>query len=64
MSGIDIATVKELLGHETLAMTLRYSHLAPSHKQKAVEVLDNSVHPISTIQKTIQLREMRSPATS
>jgi integrase len=39
MSGIDITTVKELLGHKTLAMTMRYAHLAPSHKVKAVEVL-------------------------
>jgi len=42
MSGIDITTVKELLGHKTLTMTLRYAHLAPSHKVKAVEVLEVS----------------------
>ena len=64
MAGVDITTVKELLGHETLAMTLRYSHLAPSHKQKAVELLDNLVQPKRTIQKTIQLREMRSHVIS
>ena len=40
MAGVDIMTVKELLGHKTLAMTLRYAHLAPSQKTKAVEVLD------------------------
>ncbi len=40
MAGVDIMTVKELLGHKTLAMTLRYAHLAPSHKSKAVEMLD------------------------
>lgn len=40
MSGVDITTVKELLGHKTLTMTLRYAHLAPSHKVEAVKKLD------------------------
>jgi len=43
MAGIDITTVKELLGHKTLTMTLRYAHLAPSHKVKAVDVLDKAL---------------------
>ncbi len=41
MSGQDITTVQELLGHKHLTMTLRYAHLAPSHKVKAVEILDS-----------------------
>ena len=44
MAGVDITTVKELLGHKTLTMTLRYSHLAPSHKVKAVDILDNTLN--------------------
>jgi len=36
MSGVDLLTVKELLGHKTITMTLRYAHLSASHKQKAV----------------------------
>lgn len=39
MAGIDINTVKELAGHKTLQMTLRYSHLSQSHKQRAVDLL-------------------------
>ena len=28
MAGVDIRTVQELMGHETLAMTVRYAHLS------------------------------------
>ena len=36
MAGVGLRTVQDLLGHKTLAMTLRYSHLAPAHKATAV----------------------------
>lgn len=39
MNGVDITTVSRLLGHNSLTMTLRYSHLAPNHLQNAVDVL-------------------------
>lgn len=39
MAGVDIATVSRLLGHKSLAMTLRYSHLAPKHLSNAVDAL-------------------------
>jgi integrase len=39
MAGIDLNTIRELLGHSDIRMTLRYSHLAPAHKAAAVEVL-------------------------
>jgi integrase len=40
MAGADITTVSKLLGHKSLTMTLRYSHLAPDHLQKAVNMLN------------------------
>lgn len=54
MEGIDLTTVKELLGHKTLTMTLRYAHLAPSHKIKAVEILHESLTKTTNYTKTIQ----------
>jgi integrase len=41
MSGIDLPTVKELMGHKDITMTLRYTHLSSDHKQNAVKALDN-----------------------
>lgn len=43
MNSVDLPTVKELLGHKTLNMTLRYSHLAPEHKARAAEILDEAL---------------------
>jgi len=39
MAGVDIRTVSEILGHRDLVMTLRYSHLAPSHLKDAINRL-------------------------
>ena len=37
MNGVDLASVKELLGHSTIQMTMRYAHLAKSHLRSAIE---------------------------
>ena len=39
MAGVDLNTVRELLGHGDIKMVLRYAHLAPDHLAAAVEKL-------------------------
>jgi integrase len=38
--GRSLKEVQEALGHQTITMTMRYSHLAPEHLRAAVAVLD------------------------
>lgn len=40
LNGTPILTIKELMGHATLAMTERYSHLMPDTKKEAVNQLE------------------------
>jgi integrase len=40
MQGVDLVTVQQLLGHSTVQMTMRYSHLSPDHKRAAITRLD------------------------
>jgi integrase len=37
MAGVDLRTVQELGGWQTLSMVERYAHLSPAHKAQAVE---------------------------
>ena len=38
-------TIQEYLGHANLTMTMRYSHLAPSHHREAIQILDSAYTP-------------------
>ncbi|MBK9033441.1 MAG: tyrosine-type recombinase/integrase [Myxococcales bacterium] len=40
MHGQPVTVIKELMGHGTIAMTLRYAHLAPGMTRAAVASLD------------------------
>jgi integrase len=40
MAGVDLPTVKELLGHKDISMTMRYAHLSNTHKEAAVKKLE------------------------
>lgn len=41
MAGVDLNHVRELMGHGSIDMTLRYAHLAPQSKQAAIAVLND-----------------------
>lgn len=43
MAGVGLETVSKLLGHQTIEMTMKYSHLAPEHLQKAVCYLEETI---------------------
>jgi hypothetical protein len=49
--GVPLNTVRDLLGHSSVAMSLRYAHLAPDQRCEAVAKLGK--RPLSTA--TIQL---------
>jgi len=48
MSGVDLNTIRDILGHESLEMVLRYAHLSPAHQANAVGVLDRQMDTIWT----------------
>ena len=48
MAGVDLRTVQQLLGHKTLAMTLRYAHLSPAHQLDAVQRLNHEATATTT----------------
>ncbi|MDR1031516.1 MAG: site-specific integrase [Holosporales bacterium] len=43
MSGVDLYTVQRLMGHSTISITERYSHLAPDHLKKAVSLMEKNI---------------------
>ena len=46
--------MKDLLGHSTLAMVMRYAHLSPEHLRNAVARLDTALPAISSAQASAQ----------
>jgi integrase len=39
MAGVDLMTLRELMGHSSITTTQRYCHPTPEHKREAVEKL-------------------------
>ena len=53
MAGVDLVSVKEILGHRDIQTTLRYAHLAPGHLRDAV----NRGSLSGTVTKTVTSQE-------
>jgi integrase len=53
MKDVELATIKDLLGHTTLNMVLRYAHLAPGYTKKAVDLLVELKEPKDTSEQAL-----------
>ncbi len=62
MAGVDLPTVKELMGHKDITMTLRYAHLSSDHKQAAVRRLEQFPAKVPTNFTTPQISRTSNAA--
>ncbi len=51
-SGVDIVTVKELLGHSNISTTMRYAHSNDEAKRRAVQRLPNGDKTVTIVPRT------------
>jgi len=54
MNGVDLVSVKELLGHTNITTTMIYAHLSPSYKANTVERLPWSKPKIALVKNSSQ----------
>jgi len=60
LQGEPILTIKELLGHKSLAMTTKYAHLMPDQKRKATLELEKAFNVITMQGKNLLGRPISS----
>jgi integrase len=61
-AGVSLYQVQKLLGHSSVTMTERYSHLAPDHLKAAIEALNRTTATETATGTVTTLRAVESPA--
>ncbi len=64
MSGVDLRTIMEILGHKSFDMVMRYAHLSQSHNANAVSRLDVQMDTIWSPKQNEVKREETSDLVS
>jgi len=49
MGGVDLPTVKDLMGHKRINMLLRYTHVPSDHLQHAVDILEQFAYQVPSM---------------
>jgi integrase len=56
-NGVDLVTVKELMGHSTITVTMRYAHTNQETKERAVKSASGSDKPVTVIPRKRKNRQ-------
>lgn len=62
MAGVDLSTLRELMGHSNISTTMRYVHPTPEHKQEAVRKLERfNVEQVFAMHERVSGSPQKSP---
>ena len=53
--GVDVVTVKDLLGHSDISTTMRYAHSNDEAKRRAVQKLRNSDKTVTVVPRKVKI---------
>jgi integrase len=61
ISGVDLATVKEILGHSSIEMTMRYAHPTSEGKMNAVKALERKMEDLNKHHSSTEAKVVSMP---